>query len=146
MGARTIIDGAGVTNHFTASFPPFVSEANFISITGLGDDTEVIDGPDGRGYSTGKKTKRELTVIIAEHEPAVKDLMNWKEAVENGSNPHHATGTVNRLNSRDEPVGIWELERCMCKMVEANDMSLDGGDVGQLTFTITYYQAKLVGP
>lgn len=146
MAARTIIDGAGVTNHFAASFAPFVTEANLISVSGLGDETEIIDGPDGRGYSTGKKTKRELTVVIADHEPATADFYAWKEAVENGALGHWVTGTITRMNSRDEPIQIWELERCMCKMAEANDMSLDGAEVGQATFTISYFQAKVIGP
>lgn len=146
MGTRTIIDGAGVTNHFAASFAPWVSEANLISVAGLGDETEIIDGPDGRGYSTGKVTKRDLTVVIADHEPAVADFVAWKEAVENGAANHVATGMLTRMDANDQPIQIWELERCLCKMHEENDMSLDGGEVGQATFTISVYRAKLIGP
>ena len=146
MAARTIIDGAGVTNHFSASFAPFVNEANLISITGLGDEVEIIDGPDGRGYSTGKVTKRDLTVVIADHEPAVADFIAWKEAVENGNIGHYVTGLITRSDSNDNPVMIFELERCMCKMHEVNDMNLDGAEVGQSTFTISYFRAKVVGP
>lgn len=146
MGSRTIIDGAGVTNHFAASFAPFVTEANLISLTGLGDEVEVIDGPDGRGYATGKVTKRDITVVIADHEPAVAGFMEWKEAVENGAPGHIVTGAVTRMDSNDQPIQIWELERCLCKMVEVNDMSIDGAEVGQSTFTITVFRAKLIGP
>jgi hypothetical protein len=146
MPARTIADGAAVTNHFAASFAPWVVDGNFISVTGLGDETEIIDGPDGRGYSTGKKTKRELTVVLADHEDAIAGMHDWKEAVENGGLNNAVNGTVTRMDAGGNPIAIWELERCLCKMVEPNDMSLDGAEVGQSTFTITYYQAKLIGP
>ena len=146
MAARTIIDGAGVTNHFTASWAPFVTEANLIQVTGLGDEVEVIDGPDGRGYATGKVTKRDITVVLADHEPAVAGFVKWKEAVENGLPGHITTGIITRMDAKDTPIQIWELERCMCKLHEENDMNLDGAEVGQATFTITCYRAKLIGP
>lgn len=146
MGARTLSDGASVTNHFALSFSPWVSEANVTSVSGLMDDSEVIDGPDGRGYPTGKKTKKELTVVLADHEEAYDQFMEWKEAVENGAVNAQATGTITRMNARDEPIRIWELERCFCRSGAANDMSIDGAEVGQTTFIVTYYSAKVIGP
>lgn len=146
MSARTIIDGAGVTNHFSVSFDPWVAEANVISISGLGDEVEIIDGPDGRGYSTGKVTKREVTIVIADHEPAVADFVAWKEAVENGAPNHVAVGLITRMDAKDQPIQIWELERSLCFGHDENDMSIDGAEVGQATFKISCYRAKLIGP
>lgn len=146
MGARTIPDGAGVTNHFSISFDPFITEANATSVGGLGDETEIVDGPDSRGYSTGKATRRDLTVVIPAHDPSNAKFHAWKEAVENGSPGHRVTGVVTIQDANDNPIEIWELTSCMCKMVEAGDMSLDGADVAQNTFTISYARAKRIGP
>lgn len=146
MGARTIPDGAGVTNHFAVSFAPHVSEANVTSVGGLGDEVEVIDGPDGRGYSTGKASRRDLTVVIPAHDPANSDFHAWKEECENGADGHAVTGTVTVADAADNAVEIWELENCICKMVESTDMSLDGAEVAQNTFTVSYARAKRIGP
>lgn len=146
MGARTIPDGAAVTNHFSVSFAPWIVEAGATSVTGLGDEVEVIDGPDNRGYSTGRPSRRDLTVVIPDHDPAISGFMEWKEAVENGGENHFVTGTVSVLDSADNAVMTWELEHCMCKMAEHNDMSLDSAEVGQTTFTISYFRAKKIGP
>ena len=146
MGARTIPDGAGVTNHFAVSFAPHVTEAPATSVTGLGDETEVIDGPDKRGYVTGQKQRRDLTVVMPGHDPATPDFHAWKELCENGGLNHAVTGVVTILTSGDLPVSIWELKNCICKMVEHNDMSLDGAEVALETFTISYATAKRIGP
>jgi len=146
MPARTIPDGAVVTNHFTASFDPHVIEANFIQCGGLGDETEVIDGPDGRGYSTGKATRRDLTVILADHEPAIPDMHEWKKKCENGAPNHAVNGIITRMDANDNPIAVWELTNCICKMVEANDMNIESAEVGQSTFTISYARARLIGP
>ena len=146
MSARTIPDGAGVTNHFSASFSPHVSEAGFTSITGLGDETEVIDGPDSRGYATGKKSRRDLTVVIPAHDPASADMHAWKLASDNGDPGHNVTGTVTISDAADTPISIWELTNCINKMVESNDMSLDGAEVALETFTISYATATRIGP
>jgi hypothetical protein len=146
MSTRTIPDGVAVTNHFSVSFPPYVVEANVIKIGGLGDELEVIEGPDNRVYSTGRPTKKELTLEIADNDPAVPQLMKWKEDTENGKPGHYTTGTITRENAANQPVSIWELERCILRQVEANDMSIDGAEVGMLTFTISYYRAKMIGP
>ena len=146
MGARTIPDGAVVTNHFSVSFDPHVNEAAATSVGGLGDEVEVIDGPDGRGYSTGKATKRDLTVVMPEHDPQTPSFHAWKEACENGAVGHNVTGIIVRQDAADNPLAIYELTNCICKMVEANDMSLDGAEIGLITFTISYARAKLIGP
>lgn len=146
MGARTIPDGAGVTNHFTASFAPHVVEAPAISVTGLGDELEVIDGPDARGYSTGKGSRRDLTVVMPAHDPATLDFHAWKEACENGAPGHNVEGVVTVQDAADNPIAVWELENCINRMVEPNDMTLDGAEVAQETFTISYSRAKRIGP
>lgn len=146
MGARTIPDGAAVTNHFSVSFSPWVVEAGATSVTGLGDDTEIIDGPDNRGYSTGRATRRTLTVVMPDHDPATAKFFAWKEAVENGGANHFVTGTVTILDAADNPIQIWELEHCMCNQGEHNDMSLDGAEVGMTTFSISYFRGKVIGP
>lgn len=145
MGARTIPDGAGVTNHFAVSFSPHVNEANVTQVTGLGDELEVIDGPDGRGYMTGKATRRDLTVVIPAHDPAAAEFHAWKEKCENGAPGHPGSGTVTVMDAADNPVAIWELENCLCRTVEANDMNLDGAEVAVETFTISYARAKKIG-
>ncbi len=146
MSARTIPDGAGVTNHFSASFAPHVEEANLTALSGLGDEVEVIDGPDGRGYSTGKASRRDLTVSIPSHDPANKAFHAWKELCENGGANHNVTGTVTQADAADTPIEIWELTNCICKMVEATDMDINGAEVAINTFTISYARAKRVGP
>lgn len=146
MSARTIPDGAGVTNHFTFSAAPHVTEAPATSITGLSDEVEVIDGPDKRGYVTGQRQRRDLTVVMPAHDPVTADFHEWKLACENGSPGHNVTGVVTVLTAADEPVGIWELTNCICKMVEHNDMSLDGAEVALETFTISYATADKIGP
>lgn len=146
MGARTIPDGAGVTNHFSASFAPHVTEAPATSITGLGDEIEVIDGPDKRGYITGQHQRRDLTVVMPAHDPTTADFHAWKTECENGSPGHNVTGVITVADAADNPVGVWELANCICRMVEANDMSLDGAEVAIETFTISYSTAEKIGP
>lgn len=146
MGARTIPDGAAVSNHFSVSFPPHVIEANATAVGGLGDEVEVIDGPDGRGYSTGKATRRDITVAIPVHDPANAAFHAWKEAVENGAPGHAVTGTVTLQDAGDNPIEIWETENSICRMGETSDMSLDGAEVQITTFTISVARAKRVGP
>jgi hypothetical protein len=146
MGAKTIPDGAAVTNHFRASFAPHVNEANLTGVSGIGDELEVIDGPDGRGYMTGKATRRDLTVMIPAHDPANKDFHAWKELCENGGVNHNITGTIEVADAADTPVEIWELSNCICKMVETTDLSIDGAEVAINTYTISYFRAKRIGP
>ena len=146
MGSKTIPDGAGVTNHFLASFAPWVSEAGYTQVTGLGDEVEVIDGPDKRGYSTGQGSRRDLTVVIPAHDPSAPLMHAWKNACENGLPGHAVTGTVTIADAGDTPISIWEVENCICKQVESNDMNIDGAEVAVETFTISYARAKRIGP
>ena len=85
MSARLIPDGAGVTNHFSVSFGyGSLKEIGATEVDGLNDEHEIIDGPDGRGYATGKVTRQTLTVSIPAHDPAILGMHKWKDAVENG--------------------------------------------------------------
>lgn len=144
--AKVIPDGAGVTNHFRASFAPWIPEANFTQITGLGDEVEVIDGPDARGYVTGKTTRRDLTVVIPSHDPAAPLMAVWKDTCENGLPGHNVAGTLTISDANDQPIAIYEVENCICKMFEANDLQLDGAEVAQETYTISYARMKRIGP
>jgi len=146
MGARTIPDGAAVTNHFIASFSPWVTEGEFISVSGLTDEVEVIDGPDGRGYSTGKATRQTLTVIAASHTDLSLEMSRWKNAVENGAPSHAVTGVVTVADAADNPKAIYELENCMVHSIAPNDLSLDGAEVGQETYQISYSRLRRIGP
>jgi hypothetical protein len=146
MSARVIPDGAAISNHFAVSFSPHVVEANATSVDGLGDEVEVVDGPDGRGYSTGKAMRKDLTVAIPIHDPANALFHAWKEKCENGAAGHQATGTVTIMTSGDVPVEIFELSNCICKQFEATGMKLDGAEVAVNTFTISYSRAKRIGP
>jgi hypothetical protein len=146
VGARTIPDGAAVTNHFSISFGPWVVELNCTSVSGLSDEVEVVDGPDGRGYATGKVTRRDLTIVVPDHDPQISQMIAWKEATENGAANHFCTGTVTRMDAADNPVAIYEVEHAMCKSEAPNDMSLDGAEVGQTTFMVSYFRAKRIGP
>lgn len=146
MSARTIPDGAAVTNHFTASFSPWVEEGEFISISGLADEVEVIDGPDARGYATGKRTRQTLTLVVASHVDLSASMHAWKDAVENGAGDHAVTGTVTISDAADNPKAIYELLNCMVMSVAPNDMSLDGAEVAQETFTMSYAGMRRIGP
>lgn len=146
MSARVIPDGAGVTNHFSASFAPHVTEANLVGVEGIGDETEVVDGPDGRGYATGKATRRDITVMIPVHDPANALFHAWKEKCENGAIGHACTGTVTVMTAGDVPVEIWELTNCICRTVEATGMKLDSAEVAVNTFTISVARCKRIGP
>ena len=146
MAARVIPDGAAVTNHFLASFAPWVEEGEFISISGLADETEVIDGPDGRGYSTGKATRQTLTVVVASHTDLSDAMHAWKNAVENGGVNSSVVGTITVSDAADNAKAIYELERCMVNSMSANDLALDGAEVGQETFMISYARLKRIGP
>lgn len=146
MGSRTIPDGAGVTNHFSVSFAPWVTEVGVTSLSGLEDETEIIDGPDSRGYSTGKTTRKDLTVVIPSHDPGSKQLHAWKNAVENGLPGHAVTGVVTVMDAGGNVIAIYELERCMCRTFAPNDFAIDGGEVAQETFTISYYRLRRIGP
>jgi hypothetical protein len=146
MGARTIPDGAGVTNHFSVSFAPHVVEANATGVDGIKDEVEVIDGPDGRGYATGKASRQDLVVSLPAHDPANADFHAWKELCENGGIGHQATGVITIMTAADTAVEIWELENCILKMVEAPGMSLDSAEVAINKWTISYARAKHIGP
>ena len=146
MAARTIPDGAGITSHFSASFAPHVSEAGFTQVTGIGDEIEVVDGPDARGYVTGRGTRKDATLVIPSHDPASGQMHAWKDKCENGALGHAVTGTVSVLTAGDEPVAIWELTNCICKMVETSDLNLEGAEVSVETFTVSYARAKRIGP
>ena len=146
MAARTIPDGAAVTNHFNASFSPYVEEGEFTSISGLSDETEVIDGPDGRGYSTGKATRQTLTAVVPSHTDLAGEMEQWRNDTENGKAGHAVTGTVTVSNAADEPVAIYELENCMCFSVAPNDLALDGAEIGLETYQISYARLKRIGP
>lgn len=146
MSARVIPDGAGITNHFQASFAPWVSEAGFISISGLKDEVGMTDGPDGRGYMTGKPSRQTLTCVIPSHDPAAIQLATWKQACENGKPGHKVTGTVTVADVADSPISIYELQDCQCFSFEANDLSLDGGDVATESYMVSYSRLKRIGP
>jgi hypothetical protein len=146
MAARIIPDGAGVTNHFSISFAPHGQEANATAVSGLGDETEVIDGPDGRGYATGKATRKELTVEIPSHDPACLDFHAWKDTCENGLPGHVVTGVITKMDAADNPIAVWEVEHCICRSVESSDMKLDGAEVDIDKFMISYARAKRIGP
>lgn len=146
MSTNTIPDGAGVTNHYTASFSPHVSEAAFISVTGLKDEVEIIDGPDKRGYITGQPTRQTLTLILASHDPAAPQMHSWKDKCENGTPGYKVTGTVTVMDVADTPIAIYELSDCMCSSFDANDLTMDGADVAKETFTVSYSRLKRIGP
>lgn len=146
MPARTIPDGAAVTNHFTGSFPPYVEEGAFISISGIADESEVIDGPDSRGYSTGKKTRQTLTVVVPMHTDLSAAMYQWKSDTANGKAGHAVTGTVTVADAADTPKAIFELANCMCYSMSSSDMSLDGAEMGQETFMISYAGVERIGP
>lgn len=146
MGQRTIPDGAGVTNHFSASFGDKVREAGFTSISGLKDELEVIDGPDSRGYATGKPSRQTLNCVIPAHDPAALDMNKWKIECENGKPGHNVTGIVTEMDAADRPIAIWELENCICHSVESNDKSLDGAEVALHTYMVSYARGKIIGP
>jgi hypothetical protein len=146
MAARTIPDGAAVTNHFIASFSPFVEEGEFTSVSGLSDETEVIDGPDGRGYTTGKATRQTLTVVAPSHTDLAQSMSAWREKVENGAPGAAVTGTITVSDAGDTPIAIYELERCMVFSLAPNDLALDGAEVGQETFQISYARMRRIGP
>lgn len=146
MSARVIPDFAAVGNHFSASFSPHVTEANATEISGLKDETEVIDGPDGRGYATGKASKQELTVVVPCHDPANPQFHAWKDKCENGALGHAVAGVVTLMTAGDVPVQVWELTNCICRAVEGTSMKLDGAEVGADKFMISYARAKVVGP
>jgi hypothetical protein len=146
MGARTIPDGAGITNHFSASFAPHVSEAGYTSLSGLKDEISMVDGPDGRGYITGKPTRQTLTLVVPSHDPAASMMHAWKEKCEHGTPGYKVTGTVTVSDVADNPVAIYELEDCICFGVEANDLTLDGGEVAIETFQVSYSRKRRIGP
>lgn len=146
MPAKTIPDGAGVTNHFSVSFGTWISEAPAISVSGLKDDTEIIDGPDKRGYSTGQPTRQDLTIVLPSHDPACEQMHVWRRAVENGTPGHRATGTVTVMDAADTPVAIYELSDCMAKSLEASELSMESPAVAQETFGISYSRFKRIGP
>lgn len=146
MSARIIPDGAGVTNHFSVSFPPHVVEANVTGLSGLGDETEVVDGPDGRGYATGKASRGDMTVMIPCHDPACAQFHAWKDACENGAVGHAVTAVVTVMTAGDVPVSIWEVTNCICKSVTTTDMKLDSGEVAVDSFGISFARAKRIGP
>ena len=146
MSARTIPDGAAVTNHYSASFSPWVEEGEFTSITGLNDEIEIIDGPDGRGYTTGKASRQTLTVIVPSHTDLAGQMAAWKDAVENGKPGHAVTGVVTVSNAADTPVAVYELVNCMVHSQQPNDLGLDGAEVGQETYQISYARLRRIGP
>lgn len=138
MPARTIPDGVAVTNHFAASFAPWVSEGGFTQISGLKDQSAVIDGPDGRGYSTGKKSRQTLTLHVPSHDPTAVQMHAWRNMCINGLPGYKVTGTVTVSDVADNPIANYELTDCICHEFEANDLTLDGGEVGMETFTVSY--------
>lgn len=143
---RTIPDGAGMTNHFSASFAPWVSEAGFISVSGIKDEIGMVDGPDKRGYITGQGSRQDLTVTISSHDAAAVLLHAWKTACETGAAGYIVTGTVTVSDIADNPTAVYELAHCICKGFDANDLTIDGGEVAIETFTISYARAKRIGP
>ncbi len=144
MATRTIPDGAAITNHFAASFAPHVSEGGFTSITGLKDEVAVIDGPDGRGYVTGKPTRQTLTCVVPSHDPTAVAMADWKNKCENGAPGYKVTGTVTVSDVADNPVATYELEDCICFGHDASDMTLDGGEVAVETFTVSYSRMRRI--
>jgi hypothetical protein len=144
MGARTIPDGAAVTNHFSCSFPPWALEVAATSVSGIGDETEVIDGPDGRGYATGKASRRDLTIVVPSHDPSARGLHLWKIACEHGTPGYQVVGLVTVADVADNVVAVYELSNCICKQFEQNDMSLDSAEIGLITFTISYARATRI--
>lgn len=146
MSTRTIPDGAGMTNHFSASFAPHVSEAGFTSISGLKDEIEVVDGPDKRGYITGQASRQGLTVHVPSHDPAATQMHSWKSKCENATPGYKVTGTVTVSTANDQPIAVYELSDCQCHGMEANDMNIDNGEVAMETFNISYSRCKRIGP
>jgi hypothetical protein len=146
MSTRTIPDGAGITNHFSASFAPWVSEAGFISISGLKDTITMVDGPDKRGYITGQGSRQDLTVVVPSHDPASPLLHAWKTACTNGTPGYKVTGTVTVSDVADNPIATYELDDCQCYDFSANDLTIDGGEVAIDTFVISYSRCKRIGP
>jgi hypothetical protein len=146
MATKTIPDGAGITNHYTAAFAPWVNEANFTKIGALKDEIEVVDGPDKRGYVTGQPSKQEVQLTIPSHDPAAKLMHTWKDACENGLPLHNATGVITISTAADVPVEIWEITNCICRAAETKEMGLDGADVSETMFMVSYSRAKRIGP
>lgn len=146
MATRTIPDGAGITNHFSAAFAPWVAEAGFTQISGIKDEVAIVDGPDKRGYITGQGSRQDLTVQVPSHDPASASMHAWKTACENGTPGYKVTGTVTVADVADNPIAIYELSDCICHGFDANDLTIDGGEVAIETFTISYSRAKRIGP
>lgn len=146
MSVKTIPDGAGISNHFSLSFPPHVIDINATSVTGFADETEVIDGPDSRGYSTGKAMRQTLTVEIPSHDPGALAMHAWREKCENAAPGHFCTGTATKMDAADNPIAILELTHCICFKFEGTDNKMDGGEVEVDKFSISYYRAKRIGP
>lgn len=144
MGARTIPDGAAVTNHFLLSFGTWVTEANATSVSGFSDETEVIDGPDGRGYSTGKASRQTLMVDIPSHDPASKLMHAWREACEHGAPGHVSSGVATVMDAGDNVVAVYELQHCICHKFEATDFKLDGAEVAMDKFSVSVARIKRV--
>ena len=87
-----------------------------------------------------------LTVVVSTHDPASVLMYAWCQMCENGTPGYQVTGTVTVSDVSDAAIGIYELENCICYGYEANDMSLDGGDVALETFQISYARARRIGP
>ena len=146
MSVRTIPDGAAITNHFSAAFGVWVSEAGFTQISGLKDEVGMTDGPDKRGYMTGQKTKQTLTVHIPTHDPSSLLLQAWKQACASGKPGHRTTGVVTVMDIADAPIAVYELSDCLCIGFETGDLNIDGGEVAIDTYTISYSGLERIGP
>jgi phage tail-like protein len=144
MSTRQIPDGAGVTNHYSGSFAPWVTEGNFISLSGLSDEIEVIDGPDKRGYATGQPTRQTLTVVVSSNDPTSAQMHIWKNAVEQGLPGHRSIGVVSVMDNGRNPVATFELEDCICMKFDHNDLQLDGAEVAQETFELSYSRLRRI--
>lgn len=133
---RVIPDEAGVTNQFSASFGTYITEGNFISVSGLADASVVIDGPDRRGYATGQKERQTLTVVCATNDPTAYAMENWYRASENGLG--RSIGTVTVKTASGVPVAVYELNDCIVAKSSYTDLNIESPEVSQATWEISY--------
>ena len=136
MSHRVIPDEAAITNHYSASFGQWIREGNFTSIGGLKDAQSVIDGPDARGYATGKPERQTLSVACALNDPTAYQMQNWYEASKAGVG--RSAGVVTVKTASDIPIGTFELNDCIVASSSFTDLGIESPEVSVATFEISY--------
>jgi hypothetical protein len=69
-------------------------------------------------------------------------MHTWKEKTEHGAPDNRCVGTVTVSDNGGNVRAIFELEDCLCNKTSHSDLKIDGAEVAQETFEISYSRCR----